>query len=260
MYRDEFNPDLPTKILIHGYNNNAGGMKSISDAFLVHAGYDFNVILVDWAKGAAGLLYPQKASNVRVVGACTGNLLQELVAQKGASLSEMHCIGTSLGAHGCGYVGRYLGGQLGRITGLDPAKQWFRTDNVEVRLDKSDAIFNDNIHTNNAGLINFGIGKSIGHVDFFPNKGKNQPPCKGKPGPNCPHMISQAYFIQSIKAKDNCTFTAFPCDRLNDSDEGGCETCTNGVDCQRMGYFADTMPGRGTYFLRTTQNAPYCEN
>lgn len=35
MYRDEFNPDLPTKILIHGYNNNAGGMKSISDAFFV---------------------------------------------------------------------------------------------------------------------------------------------------------------------------------------------------------------------------------
>lgn len=41
--------------------------------------------------------------------------------------------------------------------------------------------------------------------------------------------------------------------------QGECETCTEGVDCQQMGFFSATMPGRGTFFLRTTPRYPFCE-
>lgn len=45
----------------------------------------------------------------------------------------------------------------------------------EDRLDKTDAIFVDIIHTN-AGQN--GFDRSIGHIDFYPNGGKKQPNCE----------------------------------------------------------------------------------
>ena len=38
-----------------------------------------------------------------------------------------------------------------------------------------------------------------------------------------------------------------------------CETCEPGVDCQIMGYYSPNYPGRGPFFLRTTEEEPYCE-
>lgn len=45
----------------------------------------------------------------------------------------------------------------------------------EDRLDETDAIFVDVMHTN-AGKN--GLNKSIGHMDFYPNGGEFQPGCK----------------------------------------------------------------------------------
>ena len=50
----------------------------------------------------------------------------------------------------------------------------FKRVDVEVRIDKTDAIFVDNIHTD---VRVAGIGQAVGHVDFFPNNGKKQPGC-----------------------------------------------------------------------------------
>ena len=50
----------------------------------------------------------------------TAKLLKSLM-KLGLGLDQVHLVGFSLGAHIASKVGSSLGGQLGRITGLDPA-------------------------------------------------------------------------------------------------------------------------------------------
>jgi len=92
--------------------------------------------------------------------------------------SDIHVLGHSLGAHVAGYVGNYMRGRLGRITGLDPAGPAFETPYLKdaaERLDSTDADFVDIIHTCAGSL---GILRPIGHVDFYPNGGTfRQPGC-----------------------------------------------------------------------------------
>ena len=56
-------------------------------------------MIVDWAAGAAlslqGGIYVQAAINTQIVGAKTSSLLSQL----NVNLSNVHCIGHSLGAH-----------------------------------------------------------------------------------------------------------------------------------------------------------------
>ena len=70
---------------------------------------DVNVILVDWSQGAAFiqpsikyflsyLPYLQAAKNTLIVGKKTAAFLNSF----GINLSNVHCIGHSLGAHCCG--------------------------------------------------------------------------------------------------------------------------------------------------------------
>lgn len=81
---------------------------------------DCNVIIVNWLDGA-GPPYTQAVANTRLVGAMTARLAAQLIEIGEISSSRMHCIGHSLGAHTCGYVGYILsyryGYKLGRITG-----------------------------------------------------------------------------------------------------------------------------------------------
>lgn len=60
------------------------------------------------------------------------------------------------------------------ILGLDPARPMYENSNPADRLNVSDAIFVDVIHTN--GDKN-GIFQSLGDIDFYPNGGKRQPFC-----------------------------------------------------------------------------------
>lgn len=93
-------------------------------------------------------------------------------------LNSVHILGHSLGAHIAGFAGAKLSGKIGRITGMDPAGPGFerpRFKEPKDRLDASDAVFVDVIHTC-GGTI--GFSKSIGHADFFPNGGTfRQPGC-----------------------------------------------------------------------------------
>ena len=102
------------------------------------------------------------ANNTKIVGKKTALFLN----QSNIDPLDVHCIGHSLGAHTCGFVGKYS--KLGRISGLDPAGAEFYL--THQRLAKKDALFVDVIHSS----IIAGLQESIGDQDFFPNGGKTQ--------------------------------------------------------------------------------------
>ena len=61
--------------------------------------------------------------------------------------------------------------------GLDSADPLFSFASSDGRLDPSDAVLVDTIHTSSDFL---GIREPYGHVDFYPNKGATpQPGCDG---------------------------------------------------------------------------------
>ena len=74
-----------------------------------------NVFLVDWTGGATGL-YGQSVQNARVAGREIGYFLQFLHEQTSTQYSQLHLMGSSLGAHTAGYAGETTPG-VGRITG-----------------------------------------------------------------------------------------------------------------------------------------------
>lgn len=141
------------------------------------------MIIVDWAKGA-GSTYGNAVSNVELVGRQLGLILLDAV-HVGVLPSAMHLIGFSLGAHVAGCASEVLkkhGLLIGRITGLDPASPFFRMHLFREKarkLDSSDARLVDVIHSDGSADFadGFGLLKPIGHIDFFPNGGRQQPGC-----------------------------------------------------------------------------------
>lgn len=67
------------------------------------------------------------------------------------------------------------------LSGLDPAEPHFSKTDPIVRLDPTDADFVDVIHTDAGPFLSGGLGifEPIGHVDFYPNGGIEQPGCRG---------------------------------------------------------------------------------
>ena len=90
-------------------NRDAGDLRchpahyEVTFMFLLQA--DANVILVDWEDWAGESYYPNSASNTRITGKNIGVILEGLLAH-GFHLSSIWCIGTSLGAHTCGFAGK----------------------------------------------------------------------------------------------------------------------------------------------------------
>lgn len=141
------------------------------------------MIIVDWAKGA-GATYGTAVSNTELVGRQLGLVLLDAV-HMGVDPNDIHLIGFSLGAHVAGCASEIMKKHnrlLGRITGLDPASPFFRHHlfrEKSRKLDSTDAKLVDVIHSD--GSVDFadgfGLLKPIGHIDFFPNGGRQQPGC-----------------------------------------------------------------------------------
>ncbi|KAM6284205.1 phospholipase A1 member A isoform 3-T3 [Spheniscus humboldti] len=180
-----FNSSVETKIIIHGFR--ALGTKPSWIEGLVHAilhTSQVNVIAVDWVYGSTGA-YPSAVENVTQLALSISQVISKLLAL-GVSGTSIHIIGVSLGAHVGGLVGHFHGGQLGRITGLDPAGPKYTRASPEERLDPGDALFVEAIHTD---ADNFGIRIPVGHIDYFVNGGKDQP--------GCPRFISAGLLEQA---------------------------------------------------------------
>nr|CAD7194230.1 unnamed protein product [Timema douglasi] len=247
---------------------------------LKHA--DWNVVVVDWAGGSLPL-YTQATANTRLVGLEVAYFINYLQSTFGLDPADVHLIGHSLGAHTAGYAGERIVG-LGRITGLDPAEPFFQGMPTITRLDPSDAKLVDVIHTDGKSifLLGYGMSQPCGHIDFYPNNGKEQPGCDLAETPlpltlirdgleeasrvlvACNHIRAIKLFIDSINT--NCPYVAHRCDSYQHFLQGRCFTCKeNSSTCALMGLQAhqsnvvstDLTPG-SKYYFTTGKEFPFC--
>ncbi|XP_044733591.1 phospholipase A1-like [Chrysoperla carnea] len=203
--KSSFNRNLPTKIIIHGYNSDMflSVLVEIKHQYLIKG--DYNIFAVDWGKLAPAPCYPSAVSNSRHVGACTAQLIERL---RDLDVTDIHVIGFSLGAHVAGFAANNLRPyKLPRITGLDPAMPLFTFVTRDNKLDETDAEFVDVFHTN--AFIQGKIEPS-GHVDFYMNGGVTQPGCWAEERFfACNHHRAPLYFAESINS--NLGFWGWPC-------------------------------------------------
>ncbi|XP_014641321.1 PREDICTED: pancreatic lipase-related protein 2-like [Ceratotherium simum simum] len=216
-----------TRFIIHGFIDKGEDSWPSDMCKKILKVEEVNCISVDWRRGA-WTEYTQAVHNIRLVGAEIAFFIQELSTQLGYDPEDVHLIGHSLGAHAAGEAGRRLGGRVGRITGLDPAEPCFQGTPEEVRLDPSDAMFVDAIHTDSAPIIpflGFGMSQKVGHLDFYPNGGNQMPGCQKNilstiidinglwEGTQnfaaCNHLRSYKYYSSSILSPDG--FLGYPC-------------------------------------------------
>lgn len=289
-----------TKFIIHGFIDTplSNWVKDMRDELL--KAEDVNVIVVDWAGGSLPL-YTQATANTRLVGLELAHLINYLVKNYEMDAKQVHIIGHSLGAHTAGYAGSKIPG-LGRITGLDPAEPYFQGMPSHIRLDPSDAELVDVIHTDGKGIIflgmhtpffaGYGMSEPCGHLDFYPNDGKEQPGCDITQTPlvpltlirdgleeasrvlvACNHVRAIKLFIDSINTQ--CPYIGRQCNSFKQFMTGKCFGCKGGMSCAVMGYKADTSLGLlenevqpytklqeavgNKYFLTTGRDYPFCQ-
>ncbi|GAB0095669.1 inactive pancreatic lipase-related protein 1 [Sergentomyia squamirostris] len=244
-----FNPELQTKLLVHGWRSNeeSDTVQNIKNNYLSKK--NVNIITVDYRDIAANNFYFAPAFQIRQVGKYIAELIDYLVTFRNANTSDFHIIGHSLGSHLAGYIGAFTTtGKVGRISGLDPAILGFEWSGPDSRLDPSDAQFVDVIHTA-AGSC--GFRDPIGHVDFYPNGGIVQPGC----GNNildqlaCSHGRAHHLFAESILTS---LFYSYPGSSWAAFVRGE----YNRTDMIKMG---DPAPSnsRGLYFLQTNPQRPF---
>ncbi|XP_069468003.1 pancreatic triacylglycerol lipase-like isoform X2 [Ambystoma mexicanum] len=263
-----FRTSRKTRFIVHGFGGRVEDWLSdmCKRMFQVE---DVNCICVDWL-GGSSTLYSQAANNIRVVGAEIAYFTNILSNNFDHSPSNVHIIGHSLGAHAAGEAGERQPG-VGRITALDPARPYFQGTPTDVRLDPSDAVLVDVIHTDSGPMIpNLGLGTSqlVGHLDFFPNGGVHMPGCNKnvistivdidgiwrgtRDFVACNHLRSHQYYLESIVSKDG--FLGFPSSSYDAFQTGSGFPCPSG-GCPRMGHYADTFggvtPSSQTFYLNT---------
>ncbi|KAF7287335.1 hypothetical protein GWI33_001695 [Rhynchophorus ferrugineus] len=300
LQESSFNSSNILKVLIHGYTSkwNEKNALLVTDAYLQL--YDCNVILMDWKIGARGPQYVVAAANTEVVGRELGILLTKMV-ENGLKTKNIHLIGFSLGAHVAGSASEILKGKghlIGRITGLDAAGPLFRNSYFKEKhkkLDRSDAILVDAMHTDSSPFVTdgFGLWEPIGHVDFFPNGGQEQPGCndvknsilvtqfENRGALNrdfaCSHIRAFRLFIETVlnklkyrdKKSDYCQFTAFSCPGgLSTFESGYCfpqieksngRLVTDSIYAQdEIGQFGEDVRGQGVMYFSTRDSSSYC--
>merc|ERR1712066_517575 len=169
-----FHPELPVKMLTHGFASTVAGAGQCSavEAWMERYSKAVGVVLVDWANLASftgfgdwdNLVYDWSARNSIDVGEFVGKCLAQLSVQQNIKGENIHIVGHSLGSHLMGKVGRVFTAKhpnselVGRLTGLDPVGPRFVDgpyvdaipELAENIISKESAAFVDIIHTNGA--------------------------------------------------------------------------------------------------------------
>lgn len=247
---------------------------------------DVNAVVFDW-RGGAYHGYSQSRSNTWTAGKDLALFIKTLI-NRGSSPSKIHLIGHSLGCHVAAIGAKTINaeftnqilpscggkkcGKIGRISAMDPAQPMYENSPNEVHLVKEDAKLLDVYHTDGSSLTfkSAGILKPIGHLDFYPNNGTDQPHChlmdsnlNPAEASVCDHIASYQYFIQS--ANRNSNQLAIKCSSYTDYLNGKCARCRR-EGCRRVGYFLDRQwddidqsrkvrkRNHGKYYYQTTSD------
>ncbi|XP_076303679.1 pancreatic triacylglycerol lipase [Lasioglossum baleicum] len=278
--QSKYDARKPLKVIIHGYKGSGSDVGAILLAKSLLNIEDVNVLVLDWTKGAA-TTYSAAVANTELVGRQLGLVLLDAIGL-GTPSEHIHVIGFSLGAHVAGCASEILKRKdhlLGRITGLDPASPFFRNHlfrEKSRKLDASDAQLVDVIHTDGSEDFadGFGLLKPLGHVDFFPNGGRQQPGCNDVKNSvvvshmnedsltrevACSHLRAWALFLESVRmVNETCKFVAWPCPQGRRSYVNGlCFPMESTFWSQEMGYGAD-RGALGIYYLTTREEEPFC--
>jgi len=246
-----FNPAWPTRYIIHGWQNDGKSEMNIilRDAYL-KVGY-YNVIIVDWGKGASDPIYNMSRSYIKSVADVCARLIDWLAAELRADIMNIHLIGHSLGGHTAGLIGKAVkGGKIPRIVALDPAGVNFWDNQPNDRVNKGDASYVEIIHTN-AGKL--GYENPLGDVDIYANDGSNQPGCGIDLVGMCAHGMSFKYFAETVVSKARCM--AQRCTTYKDILRGKCTASGSPV---HVGGEPVDMKIDGHYQLITRKDSPYC--
>lgn len=237
--------DQPLVIFMHGFTDDPSlfNFAVVNEAFQSKGHH--NILALD-ASPLIRYLYLRSSTYVRFIGEKLGETLAAMV-NSGLDRKNIHLVGHSLGSHIAGFAGKAFhsltGTLVGRISGLDPAGPAFSHEDKNLRLAASDAEFVDVIHTN-AGV--YGMTSPVGHVDFFPNGGAQQPNAFFQFES---HNRAVQLFAESVRNPE-----VFPARACKDWEEFQREE--NLGDVSFMGY--GCKPGtKGLYFLRTGDEQPY---
>ncbi|KAM3600820.1 uncharacterized protein V6R79_002984 [Siganus canaliculatus] len=263
-HHHHFNLSKPTAFIIHGYRPTGSPpvwLHNITEMLLKKE--DMNLIVVDWNHGAANVNYFKAVENTHKAAENLTAFIKKM-QEHGASLSSIHMVGVSLGAHISGFVGAALNGLIGRITALDPAGPQFTGTSPEDRLDQTDAQFVDVLHTD---IDSLGFRKPLGHIDFYANGGTDQPGCpktifSGGSYFKCDHQRSMFLYLDSV----TCVNHAFPCSSYKDFLDGKCMNCSRfgEAGCPVFGYevtkWKDVLltVGQTQSYFSTNAVSPFC--
>ena len=116
--------------------------------------------------------------------------------------TKTFCVGHSLGAHVCGFMGRESDVPLEKIIGMDPAGPLFERNFEIDRLNSGSAQMVEAIHTNTGGF-GLGIKKPVGIRDIYVNGGKKHPHCSGSLK-FCSHSILYTILTMLNNGNETC--------------------------------------------------------
>ncbi|XP_077283180.1 lipase member H-like [Arctopsyche grandis] len=247
-----FRKDYRTVLYVHGFNDKPGRLTGPRIVEAYQARGRHNILLLD-SSSLVTLEYFRSSRAVRYAGIRLGKVLSQFYNSK-FNMDTLDLVGHSLGAHLLGFAGKtYLkstGKLLPRITGLDVAGPCFKGANPDGRLSKDDAEFVQVLHTNAGSL---GMRVPIGHIDFYINGGRNQPPVFGLiclMGCSHDRVIDIWKFAVLYPNK----FVGIQCSKLKEVEQDQC--FQRGRKAAILGPTADPRT-KGIYYVRTANREPF---
>ncbi|XP_055599096.1 phospholipase A1 1-like [Uranotaenia lowii] len=245
--RSRFDKNNPTKIIIHGFRENAKAEinKLLRDAYFSKG--EYNVIVVEWDAGSFLICYLIARGRVEKIGRSVSTLINTLVKATEISPSSIELIGFSLGAHVAGNAGKFQKGKIGKIYALDPSGVFFTPSNRDC-VKKTDAQIVEVIHTSCLGLR-----EPIGTVDFYMNSAFHQPGCSTDIFSSCSHQRAYRYFAESVTS--TVGFWGKKCQKMQYNSNGvGCDEFA--TETLQMGERDGDQTGMDGNYLIETNNKP----
>ncbi|XP_033307454.1 pancreatic triacylglycerol lipase-like [Bombus bifarius] len=234
----QWNPKRKTAIITHGWVNN--GLSSsctlVRDAIIKVK--NWNVIVVDWGKISANLLYPIVAKDVPHVALHVASFVNFMRTEAGLQTSNLRIIGHSFGAQIAGLSAQEIGksSRVAEIVALDPAKVMFEDKALDQRVDASDA---ENVQIIHTCVGQFGYSLPVGTSDFYANDGRHQPGCGIDLLGICAHLRSYKFYAESIT-----------------NPKGFLGRRADGATAYMGGATLDPK-AKGTYYFKTTGQYPF---